>query len=143
MTPYEKLQRLHRGPTRYEITATDGTRTLLIGYTAGKSRHLMLEMMRKNGPGIVAGLGLDVEDLMTFGRGAYDGCTVGRWKVRYSGRTQREAVSCGEYAPAWDAGIVEATHAMVVEAMAAGHTGDEIVAAAHAVVEWEIQAVAS
>lgn len=91
----ERLARLKNYATRYEIrgTNTETGQTVLIGYTAQKSRAGILAMCRKNGAEIVARLR---GDSLEFGKRAADGATLGHWRIGFSGRTQREAIIAGE-----------------------------------------------
>lgn len=93
MTTIEKLQRLQSGPTRYELAAILGERRVLIGYCARQSRRTVLEACRKHGAAVTKLLGASE---IHFARKVADGATVGAWTIRFTGRTQRDAVSNGE-----------------------------------------------
>lgn len=92
----QRLARLKHYSTRYELIAEhpDGRRYLVI-YTTRRSRA-----------GLQDGLLARLEDgsldrvigtrEMTYGRRAADGVTMGDWRVRFSGRTQRECYIQGE-----------------------------------------------
>ena len=94
MTVQQQLTRLHRThPTRYELAAVhpDGRR-ILVGYTVRKGRRSLLGAVRQRAEVLAALCGPEI----AFGARVSDGATIGPWRIRYTGRTQREAVSCGE-----------------------------------------------
>lgn len=98
MTTTQKLERLYNRATRYEVVAEhpDGRR-YLIGYTS-PTRPGMLRMIRQNGQAVVDRLGLTQAAVMTWGGKGRLGhfATIGDWKVRFTGRTQRDAIIGGE-----------------------------------------------
>lgn len=98
MTTLEKLERLHNYPTRYELIAEKGDARILIGYTMHQSRHGLLSLCRQNGEKLVSFMGLDDKAEIVFLKPAKLGATMGGWSVKFSGRTQRDAISNGELA---------------------------------------------
>jgi hypothetical protein len=93
MTPHEKLARLHNGPTRYELIAERGETRVLICYSMRTGRHSLLTAARKHGPALIAMMGLGDDAQIEFLKPAASGARIGDWSIRFSGRTQREAVS--------------------------------------------------
>lgn len=94
MTPElaNKLARLKNRATRYELAATNGTHTVLAGY-ARKGRSGLLSMIRKNAD---AWTTFAQADSIQFAKRAADGATLGKWTIRFTGRTQREAIIAAE-----------------------------------------------
>ena len=93
MTTTEKLERLRNRGTQYELSCTmpNGT-TCLVGYSR-PSKMGILSMIRKNGKAWAARI--SENDRIEFdsdGRSA----KVGPFDIRFSGRTQREAICAGE-----------------------------------------------
>jgi len=93
MTAQEQRERLFRGPTRYELVAEgpDGRR-VLIGYNMRQGRSALLAACRKHGQALIELMGLDDTATIAFLKPASLGATMGTWRVRFSGRTQREAI---------------------------------------------------
>jgi hypothetical protein len=89
MTTMEKLERLRNRGTKYELTA-DGV--ILAGYCSHGKMNI-LKMLQKNGEAWAKRI--NENDMITF---ANDGksAKIGRFEVRFSGRTQREAIISGE-----------------------------------------------
>lgn len=92
----QRLRRIHNRRTLYEIIIEKGEERYLVQY-ASKSRNAILRGLRRHGEAIAARFG----DTVTFARRSADGAYVGDWHVRYSGRTEREAIIAGEYPTAW------------------------------------------
>lgn len=97
MTKEQKLKWLQRGPTRYELIGTNGQQTLLICYAMRPSRRTVLEALRKYGKTVLRIVNAGPEALLTFGKPAKLGASIGTWKFYFSGRTQRDAVVEGEH----------------------------------------------
>lgn len=93
MTKLEQLARLQNRPTRYEIAATKGERRILVGYTARKSRHGILAMLRQRGAEMIERLEIGESDLLTTDKGAL---LVSGWRIAFTGRTQRDCIMEGE-----------------------------------------------
>ena len=91
-----KLERIKRYATRYELIAERGETRILILYTSQRSRPGLLVACRQRGPDVVALCCPSGEELITFGENWADGATIGEWRIRFSGRTQREAIIAGE-----------------------------------------------
>jgi hypothetical protein len=92
-----KLERLRLYGTRYELamTHTETRESLLIAYSTGKARRDVFRYVSdpdRVGP-IVARTG---SDSIHFGKRAADGGTMGEWSIRFTGRTQRQAITEGE-----------------------------------------------
>ena len=74
--------------TLYELAIEKGDRRFLVMYTSNRSRRLLLDSCRKHGEKLVALTGADE---LTLAKRAGDGATMGDWRIRWTGRTQREA----------------------------------------------------
>ena len=99
MTTTEQLERLHNRATAYEVEAfmpANPLRRVLIGYTQRHTRTGLLAACRRNGQMVIDALGLSDTDLLVAGTKASDGFGLGAWQVRFSGRTQRDAICNGE-----------------------------------------------
>ena len=88
-----KLERIKNYSTRYEMVMTDGDVTLLVCYTPRRNRAGFLDAIRSRGlsiKNITQSEAFDLEkDLSArLGNG---------WIVKFSGRTQREAIIEGEH----------------------------------------------
>jgi hypothetical protein len=89
----DSLARLTNYHTRYEVVATNMHRTILAGYTSRKSRSGLLATVRMHSEAWVE---LTGDNALSWGRRASDGAAIGEWVIRFSGRTQREAIIEGE-----------------------------------------------
>ena len=105
MTKEQKLARIHNRATAYEVVAVRGDEQILIGYTTQHSRSGLLGMCRKNGERVIARLMLSTDSMLVPGKKASDGFALGDWQVRFSGRTQREAIIEGELPWVGDAAV--------------------------------------
>lgn len=92
MTAHEKRNWLLRQPTRYELIAERGETRVLIGYSMRMGRHALLTMAQKHGPALIAMMGIGEDARIEFLKPAARGARIGEWLIRWSGRTQREAV---------------------------------------------------
>jgi len=92
-----RLQALHGYATAYEITATNGADVRLVAYTRQKSRHGILRALQRRGQMIIDQHNITEETPSTWGPRAADGLTLGQWSIKFSGRTEREALIAGEY----------------------------------------------
>jgi len=92
----KKLERIKHYATRYELVATNKVsgQKLLVGYCA-KGRNGLFKMVAKNGEDAVKYFGNGVDNIH-FAKKAADGATMGDWVIKFSGRTQREAILGGE-----------------------------------------------
>jgi hypothetical protein len=82
-----------RYPTRYEIVAEKNGERVLVGYTARHSRPGLLAMARQNGQKLIDHFGIDENQLLVFVRKAAGWeADIGDLHIRFSGRTQREAI---------------------------------------------------
>ena len=93
---FYKLERLRNRGTSYEITISDGEQTYRVAYTPRHSRDGLLRAIRSTGKEIVTALGMPDTALVHAGKRAEDGFTLEDWQIRFSGRTQRDAISNGE-----------------------------------------------
>lgn len=95
MTIEQKLERLHNRQTRYELIAQhpDG-RKLLVRYCRQGRRGLWDAITKDDGTQLCRVLGADH---IHFAKRAADGGTMGAWTIRFSGRTQRQAIIEGEH----------------------------------------------
>ena len=95
-TTAERLARLRNRATCYEIAAIQGERRILIAYAAMHSRHGLLKACQNRGQMIIAALGIGESDLLMPAKRAAEGFTVGAWSIRFTGRTERDAIQEGE-----------------------------------------------
>lgn len=86
-----ELERLKNRATRYELVLERGAERLRLCYTARKNRRGMIDAIFRLGAELGAFTG---QKEVRFGHGAT--AQLGDWAVRFSGRTQREAVLAGE-----------------------------------------------
>lgn len=91
-TDYSKRERLLRQPTRYELIAELGERRVLIAYCMRQGRHTLLTAAQKHGQALIDFMGIGPEARIEFLKPASAGARIGEWRIRWSGRTQRDAV---------------------------------------------------
>jgi hypothetical protein len=91
----KQLESLRNRATLYELAMTRGDERILIAYASGKGRQDIWRCVTsdKRVKAIVAKVGTDAID---FAKRAADGATMGGWAIRFTGRTQRDAISEGE-----------------------------------------------
>lgn len=77
-------------PTRYEITATNGAHTFLVGYTPRLSRPGLLVAMQKHGEQLIALCGIGDQHEIAFRCHPRIHAHVNGWTIGFTGRTQRE-----------------------------------------------------
>jgi len=75
--------------TLYELAAQNGDRRILLAYCSNRGRRTVWEVARKHAERLVA---LTGAENIEFAKRASDGATMGAWRIRWTGRTQREAV---------------------------------------------------
>lgn len=94
-TTAEKLARLHNRATLYELTMSRGDEHFLIAYASNKGRTMLWKCVTSDQRvhQIIAKTGTEA---ITFAKRAGDGATMGAWAIRFTGRTQRDAISQGE-----------------------------------------------
>jgi len=94
-----KLTALQNYGTKYELVLTDGTESFRIAYAARNNRSGLISAVRNRAEDIRLFVGV-VEPTVTFGKRASDPVKVDGtpWSIRWSGRTQREAITSGELA---------------------------------------------
>ena len=75
--------------TLYELAAerADGSR-ILLKYCSNRGRRTVLEVAREYGPQLVA---MGGSETITFADRSADGATIGTLKIKWTGRTQRDA----------------------------------------------------
>lgn len=89
-------------PTRYEVIAHNGPRTILVGYAARRSQAGLADLLlttttspRNSSPTmrleLVAWLTNTESTAWKYAHKASRGVFCGEWRVEFSGRTQREA----------------------------------------------------
>ena len=86
-----KVSALVNYPTRYEVVLSNGTASYLVGYTSRKSRPGLMACIRQHGPAI-----LRITELSESARFTWSGPIAhlgeNNWTIRFSGRTQRDAL---------------------------------------------------
>ena len=96
-----RLEQIARYATRYEVTAQrDNGERVLIGYTSRRSRHGLLRLLRIHAEQVITLTGCTEDTMMTAGKRASDGFRINDWALRFTGRTQRQAIIEGELPPA-------------------------------------------
>ena len=89
-----KVAHLQNAPTRYEVVLEHAGKQWLVGYTSRRSRPGLLATMRKEGRDILAITEMpeDAEVRAEYGALVFSQGSV----IKFSGRTQRDAVIAGE-----------------------------------------------
>lgn len=100
MTKQEHLNAICGRATLYELAAIRGDQRILIAYCGRRGRGGILAACRKRGAALVA---LTGAESIGFASQAADGATMGEWGIRFTGRTQRDAIQAGELAYVEDA----------------------------------------
>jgi hypothetical protein len=98
----ERLERLRNRATLYELAMTRGEERLLVAYSQRKGRRDIFKAVTADhrvGP-IMARTGAD---RIEFAKRAADGAMMGGWTIRFTGRTERDAIIEGELPYAGDA----------------------------------------
>jgi hypothetical protein len=90
----DKLEALKNYGSRYEIILERGAERVRLAYTSRKSGRGLRDAIHKNGAELVAFCGSEKMEL----GGRPMEYLIGGWSVRFSGRTQREAIQAGELA---------------------------------------------
>jgi hypothetical protein len=85
-----KVTRLLNYPTKYEITLSCGAQTYLVAYSGRKSKQGLISAIRGRGLDILAITKLDESAAFTFTSAT--SAQLGDWVVRFTGRTQRDAI---------------------------------------------------
>ncbi len=88
-----RLENLHNQPTRYELALERGDTRIRICYSMRTGRHSLLTACQKHGQTIVDYIGMDDKATMEFLKPAARGARIGEWSIRFTGRTQRDAIS--------------------------------------------------
>ncbi len=86
-----KVAALVNYPTRYEIVLSNGSSSYLVAYTSRKSRHGLMHCVREHGPAILRITNLSESAVFRF-NGPIAELGENNWTVRFSGRTQRDAL---------------------------------------------------
>lgn len=89
LTDQQKRKRLHNRPTAYELIAEYGETSVLIMYCGATSRRTIMQCVHKHADALIA---LTGHKSIVFCKPASLGATLGPWRIRFSGRTQREAI---------------------------------------------------
>jgi len=95
MTASQKLEALRNRSTAYELALTnlDSGEKRRLCYAVRNNRSGLIAAIRRNGPELVVFCGS--ERFQLEGKGAAPVALLGRWRIAFSGRTQREAISTG------------------------------------------------
>lgn len=93
----EKLTALQRRGTRHELILTDGSTSYRIAYAARNNRSGLIASTRAVSARVFETAGSE-KGLVTFGKRAADPVAIDGtvWSIRWSGRTEREAIIAGE-----------------------------------------------
>ena len=91
-TTLERLDRIRNHSTLYELAVSRGESAYLVQYTR-KSRSALLHSCRKFGGQLVK---LTGAESLVFAKRAADGATLEDWRIRYTGRTEHDAIVGGE-----------------------------------------------
>ena len=94
-TVQERLGKLTNRQTLWELVATNGAEVYLVRYTNRRSRSSLFESARHSGQQLAR---LTGSDRLTFYARSGDGAYMGAWAIKWSGRTQRDAIREGEHA---------------------------------------------
>jgi len=93
MSNLERLERLKNYRTRYELAAIRGDQKILISYTSRPNRRGIWDSLYARAAAVVALTGVDIAK--PAGKSS-KGLIMGDWSIRFTGRTQREAIIGGE-----------------------------------------------
>ena len=91
-----RLESLRNRSTCYELAAIRGEERVLIAYCLQHSRDGALRACRNRGQQIIDALKISGTDMLVAGKKASDGFAIGEWQVRFTGRTERDAIISGE-----------------------------------------------
>lgn len=83
-------------PTRYELTLSKGNEKFLICYCMRTGRHSLLKAIHAKGEAILKIANLSDDAMLTWSKPAKLGAMLGGWRVYFTGRTQRSAITEGE-----------------------------------------------
>ena len=103
-TQINRLTLLQRHATKYEAVVESDGRQSLLGYSIHRSRSGLFTLMRRRGQRLIDALGIGESDIITWPKPATMGASCetadGRQyaRIRFSGRTEREAIISGELA---------------------------------------------
>jgi hypothetical protein len=92
------LERIRNRATLYELAISRGDETFLVAYCQRKSRDAIFKAVAKDGrrEKLVA---LTGDEEIRFAKRTADGATMGAWAIRFTGRTEREAIASGTELP--------------------------------------------
>lgn len=76
--------------TKYEVVLERNSQRYLVAYCAGKSKAIMVRAIRQRGAAILAITQLDESAAFTFTSNT--SARLGDWIVKFSGRTQKDAI---------------------------------------------------
>jgi hypothetical protein len=83
-------------PTRYELAMERDNQKFLVCYSARMGRHAILQSLRNRAPEVLQVGQITDDDMLTWKKPASQGAMLGNWRVYWTGRTQRQAISEGE-----------------------------------------------
>jgi hypothetical protein len=87
-----KVARLVNYATKYEIILTNGPQTYLVSYTGRKSRQGLMDAIRARGLAILAITKIGADAIFTLNRATGAAELGSNWTIRFTGRTQRDAI---------------------------------------------------
>jgi hypothetical protein len=97
-TTAQYLERIRNRATLYELAISRGAESYLVAYCQRKSRDGIFKAVSKDGrrEKLVA---LTGDQEIHFADRSADGATMGAWSIRFTGRTEREAITEGAELP--------------------------------------------
>lgn len=93
-TVTERLERLRNRATLYELAISRGDTAYLVAYCRKGQRGIWDAITSKHRVHHVVALA--GTQTLHFAKRASDGGTIGEWSVRFTGRTERDAIIGGE-----------------------------------------------
>jgi hypothetical protein len=87
-----RLERLRNHATRHELAAINGDRKILVCYASRTSRRGILAALEGRKERVDALVKLTGDNGITWCTHAADGGRMCDWTIRFTGRTQREAI---------------------------------------------------
>ena len=98
-TKEARLDRIKNRPTKYELVATNGVRRVLVCYAHRTGRRGLWDAICSSESRCKAVIALTGEENISFAKRAADGAVMGGWTIRFSGRTQRDAIMTNSELP--------------------------------------------
>ena len=90
MTPADHKSRLLNYSTKYELIVTNERETYLVAYAIRKGKTDLIKSFRARGAAILAKLALPADASFKFTSAT--SATLGDWQVKFTGRTQHDAL---------------------------------------------------